>query len=93
MERKNSYSFFQNRECQHFPCHQTEHPEHFNCLFCYCPLYTLGDQCGGYFRYIADGVKDCSGCMVPHAPGGYEYILSRMDDAVKLALKNKRGAV
>ena len=87
---QNSYCFFQNRECSHFPCHKTEHPDKFNCLFCYCPLYALGDQCGGYFTYLGGGVKDCSACMVPHAPGGYEYVLSRMDDVVKLALANKR---
>ena len=41
------YAFFCNKECEFFPCHQTKHPEKFNCLFCYCPLYALGDKCGG----------------------------------------------
>ena len=31
------YSFFQHKECEFFPCHKTDHPEDFNCLFCYCP--------------------------------------------------------
>lgn len=35
----NSYRFFQNKECEYFPCHKTENEEEFNCLFCYCPLY------------------------------------------------------
>ena len=33
------YSFFQHTACEFFPCHETAHPEDFNCLFCYCPLY------------------------------------------------------
>ena len=37
----NNYSFFNHKECEYFPCHETAHPEEFNCLFCYCPLYTL----------------------------------------------------
>ena len=41
------YSFVQHKECEFFPCHETAHPEDFNCLFCYCPLYTLGSKCGG----------------------------------------------
>ena len=57
------YSFFQHTACEFFPCHETAHPEDFNCLFCYCPLYALGDRCGGNFRYIGDGIKDCSGCL------------------------------
>lgn len=39
------YSFFSNKECEYFPCHQGADPENFNCLFCYCPLYALGDKC------------------------------------------------
>ena len=40
-----NYSFVQNRNCEFFPCHKTAHPENFNCLFCYCPLYALGSGC------------------------------------------------
>ena len=43
----NSDRFFQNRECRYFPCHTGVPEEEFNCLFCYCPLYTLGRKCGG----------------------------------------------
>ena len=41
------YSFFQHKECEFFPCHPTDHPEDFNCLFCYCPLYALGTNARG----------------------------------------------
>ena len=52
------YSFFQHKECEFFPCHKTDHPEDFNCLFCYCPLFALGKKCKGNFRYTETGVKD-----------------------------------
>ena len=34
------YKFFQNKKCEYFPCHKGIPEEDFNCLFCYCPLYT-----------------------------------------------------
>ena len=74
---KNCYSYFQNKECEFFPCHQSE-GDFFNCLFCYCPLYSLGDKCGGNFKYTKDGIKDCSLCMIPHSEGGYLHILSKI---------------
>jgi Zn-finger protein len=69
-----SYKHFSNRACRFFPCHQTDDPKIFNCLFCYCPLYTLGRDCGGEFTYNAKGIKDCSGCLLPHLPEGYDYV-------------------
>lgn len=80
----NHYQFSQNRECEFFPCHQTEKPEEFNCLFCYCPLYALKNRCGGNFHYMDDGIKDCSNCMIPHSPGGYLYIMSHMEEIMEL---------
>lgn len=41
----------------------------FNCLFCFCPLYLKGAECGGNFRYTEKGVKDCSQCMFPALNG------------------------
>ena len=38
------YAFFQNRDCEYFPCHKVKDEENFNCLFCYCPLYALGSN-------------------------------------------------
>ena len=73
------YSFFSNRECEYFPCHKGIAPEEFNCLFCYCPLYALGDKCGGSFRISKSGVKDCSGCTVPHRKENYGKITERAE--------------
>lgn len=42
------YTWFQNRECEYFPCHKGVREEEFNCLFCYCPLYRAPD-CRGSF--------------------------------------------
>lgn len=76
--------FFCNRECEYFPCHPTEEPESFNCLFCYCPLYLLGDRCGGNFRYLENGCKDCSGCLFPHVRENYGKITARYGELIKL---------
>ena len=83
------YSFFQHTACEFFPCHETAHPEDFNCLFCYCPLYALGDRCGGNFRYIGDGIKDCSGCLLPHGRKSYSYVTGKFGEIAELAKKNR----
>lgn len=75
---KNGHSHFSNRECQYFPCHANADPEHFNCLFCFCPLYALGRSCGGNFKYTSSGEKDCTECLIPHAKGGYEHIVTQL---------------
>jgi len=88
MEEKKAYSFFRNSECEFFPCHKTSDPENFNCLFCYCPLYALGDKCGGNFTYTENGVKDCSNCMIPHRRGaGYDYVMQHFGAIMELAKK------
>ena len=87
---KNCQSFFQNRACECFPCHALPE-ENFNCLFCFCPLYTLGSKCGGRFAYLENGVKDCSACPIPHTPGGYDYILSKFPEISALAEKNREN--
>lgn len=82
-----NYKFFQHKACEFFPCHETKHPEEFNCLFCYCPLYALGDKCGGNFQYTDNGIKDCTNCMVPHGKNGYDYIMGKFGEIVELVKK------
>ena len=84
-----SYRFFQNRECEYFPCHAGVDPENFNCLFCYCPLYALGDQCGGASTYTEAGIKDCSKCLKPHRQENYDRIMEKMPIVLDLAKKCK----
>ena len=78
-------SFFQNKECPYFPCHRVENAEQFNCMFCYCPLYALGKNCGGNFTYTESGVKDCSACTLPHLDGGYKHICKHLNEIIAIA--------
>lgn len=82
-----NYEFVQNRQCEYFPCHKTKETDGFNCLFCFCPLYALGDRCGGNFTYTKDGIKDCSGCLIPHRRENYGKIMEKMGDVMELAKK------
>jgi len=43
----------------------------------------LKDKCGGNFVYN-NNIKDCSNCIIPHSPGGYEYIMSKMDMVIRI---------
>lgn len=76
---KHCYRFFSNKDCEYFPCHKTGKPEEFNCLFCYCPLYFF-EKCGGRYRMLDSGVKDCTECMIPHSPKGYDHIVSKLKE-------------
>lgn len=82
-----NYKFFQNVKCEYFPCHHINDTKHFNCLFCYCPLYILGDKCGGNPTYLSNGVKDCSQCITPHLSDNYDYIIKKLT-AVRDLMKN-----
>ena len=82
-----SYKFFQNKQCEYFPCHAGADPESFSCLFCYCPLYALGKDCGGAFTYTKEGIKDCSSCLRPHRRENYESITQDLRKVIELAKK------
>ena len=79
------YDFFQNTECEYFPCHKGADPEIFSCMFCYCPLYALGDKCGGAFSYTEQGIKDCSGCLIPHRRENYIKIMEKLPEILELS--------
>jgi hypothetical protein len=68
---KNSRKFFSNTECEHFPCHDAPEGTRFNCLFCYCPLHSV-ENCGGD--------KDCRNCHLPHTPGYYDVIITKLKE-------------
>ena len=84
-----NYDFFQNKECEYFPCHQGADQEKFSCLFCYCPLYALGEQCSGNFTYLENGMKDCSGCLIPHCRENYGMIMEKIPQIMELAKKKR----
>ena len=83
-----NYKFFSNTKCEYFPCHKTNDPENFNCLFCYCPLYALKDKCGGNFRYTDKGIKDCTNCTLPHRRDNYDYIIGKFKDIINITKKD-----
>lgn len=72
---KNTSRFYENKECEYYPCH--EDIECLNCLFCYCPLYSM-EQCLGTPKYVMHNgkeVKDCSGCKYPHQAKNFDKII------------------
>ena len=83
------YAFMQNRDCEYFPCHGGIPEEDFNCLFCYCPLYTLGPSCGGNPVYTEEGVKSCVRCGFPHRRENYDAVNARFPELGRLAAKEE----
>ena len=86
---ENGSRYFKNTDCEYFPCHKTE-GEFFNCMFCCCPLYPLGDGCGGNFVYIEGGIKDCSACTIPHTEAGYQHVMSNLRRVSEMAKENRK---
>ena len=69
---ENSYKFFENKDCKYYPCHKGL--DKINCLFCYCPLYTLGKACGGRYQYE----ENAEGTAIPGATEA-AYITGAME--------------
>jgi len=76
--RDKSYFYFSHKECEFFPCHSEVDADRFNCIFCFCPLYCLGERCGGNYSYCGN-IKDCSQCILPHLEDSYGYIMSKFE--------------
>ena len=71
----NSSRFFENKQCEYYPCHANV--EELNCLFCYCPLYSM-EHCPGKNEYAEINgkmVKICTDCTFPHQPENYDKII------------------
>lgn len=82
----NSSRYFENRQCEYYPCHKGM--EHINCLFCFCPLYEM-EKCPGSCSFKEkDGsrIKTCIDCTFVHEPENYETIMKL------IKLKNKRNS-
>ena len=81
-DMKNSYRYFENRDCQYYPCHDMES---MNCLFCYCPLNHM-ENCPGDPKYMevnGKRIKDCSECTFPHEPDNYDLIIQILSGVEK----------
>ena len=77
---ENSYKFFSNKECKYFPCHNGL--DDFNCLFCYCPMYSK-EKCLGKpeFKEVRGKViKVCTNCTFPHDPDHYDQIMQYLKE-------------
>lgn len=76
MNKKNNYSYFENRDCEYYPCHAGT--DELNCLFCYCPMYRF-EKCLGNPEYKekSDGhkVKVCTRCTFPHNRDNYSKVM------------------
>lgn len=84
------FSFFSNKKCEYFPCHNGIDSEYFNCLFCYCPLYVLGEKCGGNPVLLENGIKDCNRCTLPHEPDNYGYVIEQLEKIAGKPEEQKR---
>lgn len=82
-----NYKFFSHTACEFYPCHDMPADEELNCLFCFCPLYCLGPDCGGTFAYVGEkgDIKDCSACTVPHRRENYDYIMRQYERVKAIA--------
>ncbi len=82
-----NYKHFANKECEYFPCHKGIKEEDFNCLFCYCPLYALGEDCGGNYCYTEKGIKNCTNCTLPHGKNSYNNVMKKIGAVIDLVKK------
>lgn len=73
-------SFFINKECKKYPCH--DDIPGINCIFCFCPLYNF--DCLGIYKII-DKIKDCSKCSFPHQNQNLKLLIEK----IKLNLQKK----
>lgn len=80
---KNSHSYFENRDCEYFPCH--DGLNQINCLFCYCPLYNIENCPGNPVYKEKDGrrIKVCTNCTFPHQKENYETIVEWIRKGIK----------
>ena len=81
------YKFNQNLKCEFFPCHKNVNEKEYNCIFCFCPLYALGEDCGGSFVYTEKGIKDCTNCSFPHKKASYPLIIQKLNEVMELVKK------
>ena len=72
---KNNWRYFNNNECEYYPCHECDTRLGYNCKYCFCPLYN-DFNCGGNYILLNNGKKDCSSCIIPHQ--NWKYIEDKL---------------
>ncbi|MBF0272670.1 MAG: metal-binding protein [Magnetococcales bacterium] len=76
---KFSHRFFENVDCEYYPCHVVPPGHHLNCLFCFCPLYSYRD-CPGTPIWLESGIKDCSGCTTTALEDAHDVVMDFLMD-------------
>lgn len=56
-------------------CKKCHDMETIICDYCYCPLYY--EDCGGNFKIMEAGIKDCSDCIFPHTIEFFAFMAKR----------------
>jgi Zn-finger protein len=74
-KKEQHHTFFENRQCEFFPCH--EGLKEINCLFCFCPVYADWN-CPGKWSLTSEDVKDCSKCTKLHRRSGYSKLMKHL---------------
>jgi len=75
---KNSYKFFQNKNCKYFPCHKNidlnvKEEMNWNCLFCFCPIFPQRKT-----NAVCLVCGPCEKCWFPHRAKNYERIIEML---------------
>ena len=68
---KNSYKFFENKDCKYYPCHKGL--KELNCLFCYCPLFHERK-----ISALCQIMEKCENCSFPHRAKNYQKIMKML---------------
>ena len=89
---KNSFRYFENRDCRYYPCH--EGMEELNCLFCYCPFYFLPGCPGTPRTRCKDGreIRVCTDCTFPHVPENYPQLIRSLREVMGEDSESGQGA-
>ena len=77
-----NYKCFSHRDCEFYPCHRNADPGPFQLPFLLLSLYFLGRECGGEYRLLDNGVKDCSDCLFPHRPENYDAVVQKLQQKI-----------
>ena len=79
----NSHRFFENTDCEYYPCHKGI--DEINCLFCYCPMYMM-ENCPGnpeYKEKEGKKIKVCTNCTYPHRAENYDSVIETVARIIK----------
>ena len=83
------YSFFSHKKCEYFPCHKGADPEELQLPVLLLSAVRAGREMRREFPYTENGIKDCTGCLVPHRRENYGYITGKYRELAQM-MKEQR---